>query len=70
MVCALYVVITNWSELPGVVTLVLDSVFPGHAAVGGFAGAAVTNAIRSGIAKGFSPMKPASEARPSCMLRR
>ncbi|MCY4595372.1 MAG: sodium:alanine symporter family protein [Bryobacterales bacterium] len=53
VLCALYVVLTNWSELPGVVALVLDSAFTGHAAVGGFAGAAVTSAIRSGIARGL-----------------
>ena len=53
VLCALYVVLTNWSEVPGVVALVLDSAFTGHAAVGGFAGAAVTSAIRSGIARGL-----------------
>lgn len=53
VLCALYVVLTNWSELPGVVALVLDSAFTGHAAAGGFAGAAVTSAIRSGIARGL-----------------
>ena len=54
VLCALYVVLTKWSELPGVVALVLDSAFTGHAAVGGFAGAAVTSAIRSGIARGLN----------------
>ena len=53
VLCALYVVFTNWSQLPGIVALVLDSAFTGHAAVGGFAGAAVTSAIRSGIARGL-----------------
>ena len=54
VLCALYVVLTNLSELPGVVALVLESAFTGHAAVGGFAGAAVTSAIRSGIARGLN----------------
>ena len=53
VLCALYVVLTHWSQLPGVVALVLDSAFTGHAAVGGFAGAAATSAIRSGIARGL-----------------
>ncbi len=54
VLCALYVLIANWSELPGVVVLVFDSAFTGQAALGGFAGATVRSAIRSGIARGLN----------------
>jgi len=38
--------------IPGVIALVLESAFTGHAATGGFAGAAVWAAIRFGVARG------------------
>ena len=40
-------------RIPGVVALVLSSAFNGHAAVGGFAGAGVAQAMRYGIARGL-----------------
>jgi len=38
--------------IPGVIALVVESAFTGHAATGGFAGAAVWAAIRFGVARG------------------
>jgi AGCS family alanine or glycine:cation symporter len=50
---ALVILIRFASEIPGAVALVLDSAFTGHAAVGGFAGATVMQAIRLGVARGL-----------------
>jgi AGCS family alanine or glycine:cation symporter len=50
---ALFIVIKFIDQLPHVITLVVSSAFDGHAAVGGFAGATVSAAIRSGIARGL-----------------
>ena len=49
---ALIVIGVNISELPGVLASVFTSAFTGHAATGGFAGAAVSAAIRYGFARG------------------
>ena len=40
-------------RIPEVVVLVVNSAFTGHAAVGGFAGAAVLAAVRYGVARGL-----------------
>ncbi len=50
---ALVIVLRFAPEIPGVISLVLSSAFEGHAAVGGFAGAAVGQAVRFGIARGL-----------------
>lgn len=50
---ALIIVLRFAGEIPGVVQLVLSSAFEGHAAVGGFAGAAAGQAVRFGIARGL-----------------
>jgi AGCS family alanine or glycine:cation symporter len=50
---ALIIVLRFAGEIPGVVSLVLSSSFEGHAAVGGFAGAAAGQAVRYGIARGL-----------------
>lgn len=50
---ALVIVLRFAGEMPGVVSLVLSSAFEGHAAAGGFAGAAVGQAVRFGIARGL-----------------
>lgn len=50
---ALFVLLSNWSALPGVFQLVISSAFTGQAAVGGFAGATVRGAMQSGIARGL-----------------
>ncbi|MGM0396155.1 MAG: alanine/glycine:cation symporter family protein [Bacillota bacterium] len=50
---ALIIVIMNIGQLPAVVALIFKSAFTGTAAVGGFAGAAVSAAIRNGFARGL-----------------
>lgn len=48
------IIIVRFAEgIPAVIGLVLESAFTGHAAVGGFAGAAVMQAVRYGIARGL-----------------
>jgi AGCS family alanine or glycine:cation symporter len=49
----LTIVAMHISELPGVIRLVLDSAFNGHAAVGGFVGSTMAMALRYGIARGL-----------------
>jgi len=49
----LLVLMLNASEIPGAISLVIESAFTGHAATGGFAGAAVWAAIRFGVARGI-----------------
>lgn len=50
---ALVIVLRHFTEIPAMVVLVLDSAFGGQAAVGGFAGATVMQAMRMGIARGL-----------------
>jgi AGCS family alanine or glycine:cation symporter len=49
----LVVLIRFAGEIPQAIGLVLESAFNGHAAVGGFAGATVAQALRFGIARGL-----------------
>jgi AGCS family alanine or glycine:cation symporter len=44
---------THAGELPAVIETVLASAFTGHAAVGGFAGAGMMQALRYGVARGL-----------------
>ncbi len=53
LAAALYVLATHLGELPAVIQLVLSSAFNGQAAIGGFAGATVRNAVQLGIARGL-----------------
>jgi len=48
----LVVLVLNIGALPGALGLIVASAFTGHAAAGGFAGAAVWAAIRFGVARG------------------
>ncbi len=48
-----FIIVRYFERIPEVVALVLESAFSGHAAVGGFAGAAVMQAVRYGIARGL-----------------
>jgi AGCS family alanine or glycine:cation symporter len=49
-----FVILIRFADrIPETVWLVLNSAFTGHAAVGGFAGAAVMQAVRFGIARGL-----------------
>lgn len=49
----LVVLSLNISEIPSAINLIFSSAFTGHAATGGFAGAAVWAAIRFGVARGI-----------------
>lgn len=53
VLAALSIVIINISELPGVITLIVDCAFNGAAASGGFAGATIWMALRWGFARGI-----------------
>ena len=43
----------NYSAIPGAFLTIIDSAFTGHAAAGGFLGAGMILAIRSGVARGL-----------------
>lgn len=43
----------GWKELGGTISLIVTSAFTGHAAVGGFVGAGIAQAMRYGIARGL-----------------
>jgi AGCS family alanine or glycine:cation symporter len=47
------ILVLHAGELPGAIETVLASAFTGHAAVGGFAGAGVMQALRYGVARGL-----------------
>jgi AGCS family alanine or glycine:cation symporter len=47
------ILLTHADRIPAVVETVLASAFSGHAAVGGFAGAGVMQALRFGVARGL-----------------
>jgi AGCS family alanine or glycine:cation symporter len=50
---AAVILLTHAGRIPGVVETVLASAFTGHAAVGGFAGAGMRQALRYGVARGL-----------------
>ncbi len=49
----LALLIMGYRTLPAAIRLILNSAFTGHAAIGGFAGAGVREAVRYGIARGL-----------------
>jgi AGCS family alanine or glycine:cation symporter len=49
----LALLVMNAAEIPATVSLILSSAFTGHAAVGGFLGAGMKEAIRYGVARGL-----------------
>lgn len=49
----LLLLVLGWRTLPQTLWLILHDAFCGHAAVGGFAGAAVKDAVRFGISRGL-----------------
>lgn len=53
VVCGLWVLATNITEIPTAIALITSSAFSGHAATGGFAGAGVAAAIQFGVARGI-----------------
>lgn len=52
VLCGLIVLIANAEAIPGAFKLIFSTAFTGTAATGGFAGAALTAAIRYGVARG------------------
>jgi AGCS family alanine or glycine:cation symporter len=53
VVGGLIVLAVHIEQVPGAFALIFHSAFNGHAAVGGFAGAAIAQAIRFGVARGL-----------------
>ena len=53
IMCALWVIVGNYQEIPQALALIVQSAFTETAAVGGFTGAAVWAAIRFGVARGI-----------------
>lgn len=51
LVSGLFIIATNISAIPGVIGLIFQSAFNGTAALGGFMGASVSLAIRTGMAR-------------------
>ncbi len=47
------ILLLNFDKLPGTISLILSSAFTGQAAVGGFMGAGIKEAMRFGIARGL-----------------
>jgi len=52
MAAAIAVLIIEWRRIPEVFSLVMGSAFTGHAALGGFLGATIKEAVRMGVARG------------------
>lgn len=52
VLAAAFVLIVNYATIPAALVLIVESAFNGHAAVGGFAGAAMIAAMRFGVARG------------------
>ncbi len=50
---SLAIIISNISEVPAALSLIVDSAFNGSAAAGGFAGAGIMIAIQMGVARGI-----------------
>lgn len=50
---ALYILAIGYETLPHTISLIVSSAFTGHAAVGGFLGAALMQTMRIGIARGL-----------------
>lgn len=48
----LIVLIAHITEIPAAIALIIESAFTGHAATGGFSGAALALALRQGVARG------------------
>ncbi len=53
ILCNIVILFLGWTTLPATLALIVHSAFTGQAAVGGFMGAAVGQAIRLGISRGL-----------------
>jgi AGCS family alanine or glycine:cation symporter len=49
----LVILALNWEAIPGAIRLILSSAFTGQAAIGGFLGAGMKEAVRFGVARGL-----------------
>lgn len=49
----LVILCLNWQTIPDTISLILTSAFQGQAAIGGFVGAGIRDAIRYGVARGL-----------------
>lgn len=49
----LAILVMNWRALPGAIATIFTTAFTGQAAIGGFAGAGLKEAIRFGVARGL-----------------
>jgi AGCS family alanine or glycine:cation symporter len=49
----LIILAMSWDKIGGTISLIVTSAFSGHAAVGGFVGAGIAQAMRFGIARGL-----------------
>ena len=47
------ILLHSWDKIPGTVSLIVSSAFTGQAALGGFVGAGIAEAVRYGIARGL-----------------
>ena len=63
------ILLIHLADVPKAFWLILESAFTPTAAVGGFAGATVKDALRYGIAGGFIPMMPELDMASLPMLR-
>lgn len=53
VLCGVIIILSQITQIPAVIRLILESAFSGTAATGGFAGATVWAAIRFGVARGI-----------------
>ena len=53
IIMAVWALVLNYEDLPATFALIFDSAFNGHAAAGGFLGAAMIVALRAGFARGL-----------------
>jgi len=52
IVCALFILVTHWQQIPAALGLIIRSAFSETAATGGFSGATIWLAVRFGVARG------------------
>lgn len=49
---AIIIIISNITQIPGIIVMIFRDAFTGHAAVGGFAGSTIAITLRNGMARG------------------
>jgi len=53
LVSLIIILLMTFDKIPQTISVILSSAFTGHAAIGGFAGAGLKEAIRAGVARGL-----------------